>query len=546
VGYWDQAPLPRDQIVLIATTLGDRIPDDHPVRLFHDILASIDWSAWQNHYCQVAGQPAIPPMVVAGAILYGLSQGIRSSRRLEWACGNAVDFMWLVEGRQIDHSTFCNFRTRFEQELKDLFRQIGRLAMKMGLIRLNEVSLDGTRVLANSSRHSTASAKTLAEREAELDKQIEECFARIQQQDGQHRDLFGESYSPHTLPPELADLKKRQAALKQALEAAQAADAKRHTGQHAVAEAATESAPADAGDEDQRKQKRKKAAKVPVADPQAVILPNKEGGYAPNYTPVTAVDGERGFIADADVISTATEAQTVIPTVQRIEENLGAVPQQLLADTAFATGQNLTDLQARSIEPFMPVERARLDEKNPAVRPDATQPVAEAEWPNLPRNPQSKKLDKAAFVYDASQDCYHCPMGRRMNPAGLTRDRKSCGESIYQLYRCTDCGGCPLREACLGKAAQQRTVARDQHEPVREALAARMRSPAGRQTYARRAWMAETPHAFIKAVMGVRRFLLRGLEKVRTEWRWACTAFNLQKLVKAIAAMRAKVAMVLG
>ena len=59
--------------------------------------------------------------IMAGAILYGLTHGIRSSRRLEWACGNAVDFMWLVEGRTIDHSTFCDFRTKFQRELKDLF-----------------------------------------------------------------------------------------------------------------------------------------------------------------------------------------------------------------------------------------------------------------------------------------------------------------------------------------------------------------------------------------------------------------------------------------
>ena len=98
MGYWNEAPLPRDQIVLIATTLGDRIPDDHPVRLFEEILAGLDWSAWENQYCRVAGQPAIPPKIMAGAILYGLSHGIRSSRRLEPAgktrdrkrCGDSV------------------------------------------------------------------------------------------------------------------------------------------------------------------------------------------------------------------------------------------------------------------------------------------------------------------------------------------------------------------------------------------------------------------------------------------------------------------------
>jgi hypothetical protein len=57
--------------------------------------------------------------------------------------------------------------------------------------------------------------------------------------------------------------------------------------------------------------------------------------------------------------------------------------------------------------------------------------------------------------------------------------------------------------------------------------------------YARRMHGAETPFAHIKGVMGVRQFLMRGLENVRTEWRWVCTAFNFQKLLKAVAALRA-------
>jgi transposase len=524
MGYWDEPPIPRDQIVLIATTLGDRIPDDHPLRLFYEILTSLDWSPWENHYCQVAGQPAIPPMIVAGAILYGMSHGLRSSRRLEWACGNAVDFMWLVEGRHIDHSTFCNFRTRFARELKDLFKQIGRLAMEMGLVRLNQVALDGTRVRANSSPHATASAKTLEERIKALDAQIEEMFAQAEQTDGREQDLFGENVSANTLPAELADLKRRQAALNKALEAARVADAKRG-----------------------QSKGRKKAAKVPVADAESSILPNKEGGFAPNHTPVAAVDGHRGFIVDCDVIAAgASENGTVIPTVEHIEENLGALPQQFLADSGFAAGANLTELQERGVEPFMPVEKARLDEQNPAPRMDPTQAVLEADWPKLPRNPQSKKLDKAAFLYDAEQDCYYCPMGQRMVPGKTQCDHKPCGDSIYQAYTCADCSGCPLAGECLGKRGHTRSVFRDQHESAREAMVARMKSAAGRETYARRSWMAETPNAMIKQWMGFRQFLLRGLDKVRTEWRWACTAYNLQKLVRIVAALRARFAVAMA
>jgi hypothetical protein len=436
-----------------------------------------------------------------------------------------LDFLWLVEGRPIDHATFCGFRTRFQEELKDLFGQIGRLAMSMGLIRLNQVALDGTRVRANSSRHATASSKTLAERIQALDAQIQEMFAAAQQTDQREQDLFGEAVSAHALPAELADLKKRQAALQKALEAAGKIDVKRQ----------------------QRKDAPKKAAKVPVADVEAAILPNKEGGYAPNYTPLAAVDGQAGLIADCDVIAPGTiEAEAVMPTLERIEQTFQALPKQLLADTAFATGQNLTDLAGRGVEPVMPAEPARVAEQNPAGRADPTQSVSEADWPKLPRNALTQKLDKAAFVYDARQNCYYCPMGRRLEPTKVIRDPRQSGDSIYQIYTCLDCSSCRLGGTCLGKKSRVRGVSRDQHESAREALAARMKTPAAQETYARRAWIAETPYARIKAWMGLRQFLLRGLQKVRTEWRWACTAYNLRKLVAIMADVRARFALAPG
>ena len=137
------------------------ISDDHPVRLLDEILKGLDWSAWEAEYDGQKGQPPIPPWVMAGVILYGLMRGIRSSRMLEYLCGHNVDFMWLAEGRVIDHTTLCKFRTRFRGPLKELFRQLGKLSLQMGLIRLVEVAFDGTRVKANASRLRTWTAERL-------------------------------------------------------------------------------------------------------------------------------------------------------------------------------------------------------------------------------------------------------------------------------------------------------------------------------------------------------------------------------------------------
>ena len=136
----------------------------------------MDWSSWTQEYNGRVGQPPIPPWVMAGIILYGLMRKIRSSRQLEYACGNYIDFMWLAEGRRIDHSTFCDFRTKFKGPLKDLFKQIGHVAMRMGFIKLLEVAFDGTRVKANASRFHTWTAEKVEAVLQELETRVAEML----------------------------------------------------------------------------------------------------------------------------------------------------------------------------------------------------------------------------------------------------------------------------------------------------------------------------------------------------------------------------------
>ena len=167
VDYWAETPMNREQMALFSPTLDSVISEDDPVRLLDEVLTGIDWSSWKAEYHGKRGQPPIHPRQIAGAILYGMYRGIRSSRKLEEACCYRLDFLWLQEGRQIDHTTFCKFRTRFAEPLKDLFKQIGRVAMSLGLIRLLEVGFDGTRVKANNSRYVTSIKKPESGRQRE-------------------------------------------------------------------------------------------------------------------------------------------------------------------------------------------------------------------------------------------------------------------------------------------------------------------------------------------------------------------------------------------
>ena len=519
MAYWAEAPIKREQIVLFAPTLDESVGEEHPARLFDELLATCDWSGWERQYHGGRGQPPIHPRVLAGAILYGLSRGIRSSRKLEYATSHNIDFIWLVEGRTIDHSTFCTFRKRFGGELKSLFRQLGHLAMRMGLIRLGEVGLDGSRAKANNSRRGTLTAATLKERLASLEGQIERMFREADEADRKDQQLFDTSESSRKLPPELADAQKRQQQLQKALEEAEAADESRRRKKGIDAQ--------------------ENPAQVPTTDPDCKVLPNKEGGYAPNYTPMAATDGHRGLIVQTDVLRDSSEHATTVPAVEQIEKDFGQRPSKLLADGAHATGQNIVALEERGVDFYSPVETHQPQEGNPAKREDFRQAVPESEWSKLPRNPRTKNLDRSAFVYVPEEDEYYCPMGKPLKYE-KTKYRDSLGGRVkLRVYRCHDQESCPLAKDCLAKTAKRgRTVSRDEYEKDRERLAAKMSSDDAQAVYRRRLHIAETPFAVIKRVINLRQFLLRGLENVKTEWLWACTAFNLRKLTREVARLR--------
>jgi transposase len=509
MAHWATSPLDRNQSILFSPTLDQTIAAEHGVRLFAETLAVMDFAQWESMYIRVVGQPPIHPRVMAACILYGLSLGIRSSRKLEDAAANRLDFLWLLEGRVPDHATICKFRTQFGKQIKDLFRQVGRLAIQLGLASLNQVMLDGTDIKANNSRYATNRRVSLQAKMDGLDRQVERMLAEAEAADKADDSLYGES-APGKLPRGLRDLKARQSRLRQAMKNLAALE---------------ENRPAPTG--------RAKGPAIPTSDPDSRVLPAKQGGFAPAYTAVLASDAEHGFILDAQVLGGNDEASTVLPAVDNIERDFARKPGELTADSGFNTGPNLAGLAEREVEALMP-PRQEVD-ASAAQRPDPTQPVAETELARLPLNPQNKVLDRSAFRYDQAADQYHCPMGRSLVRSDDKPYNRHGVKGTYRVYQSADCGGCPLASRCLSGKSPTRRVCRDEHEPLREALARRMESEAGRERYKKRAAVAERAFAVLKALMGFRQFLLRGIEKVRIELDWAATAFNLVKLARLLA-----------
>lgn len=517
--YWQDAPLPRDQLVLFDQTLESRIPGDHPVRILDEILSQLDWTAWEATYHGSFGQPPIHPSVMCKVLLFAMLRRIRSSRQIEYNLKHSIDFMWLASGRTIDHTTLSEFRRKYRAQLRDVYRQLVRLAIDLKVAKLSELCIDGTRVRGNASRFKTLTAAKAEKLLAELDQQLQTALQELDIQDSLD-DLFDDGQPADRLPEELRDIHIRQEKLRAALAQLEEMDQQRKR---------------DGIDP------KKNPAQLPVTDPDSRILPNKEGGYAPNYTPMAVTETENGFIVGADVLVGSLEHTVMIAMLDTIQEDYETTPERLMGDGAYSTGPNLEAMEERNIE-FLSPTGGTENSNNPALREDPTVPVAEEDLDRLPLNPQTKRFDKQAFVYDEEEDCYYCPAGKKLPREG-TEQVPCAGMTVERTnYRGRECAGCPLAARCRKnpEARSGRKVSRDPYEAIRRRHRERMQQEQAKERYKRRQHFGETPFAVLKAALALRRFLLRGIEGVQQEWLWACTAFNLKKLITLWGTVRAQ------
>jgi transposase len=506
---WAKAPEKREQIVLFATRLDDVIPQDHPVRAIDSLLSQADWSEWEQVYDDRWGQPAIPPRVICAALLYGMTCRIRASRKLEEALKLQNDFRWLVEGRTIDHSTLSSFRKKNAKQLKGLFVKICLLARKLGFLSLTHVAFDGTRARANNRRSGTRTPDQLREMRDALAAKYDELSKQADEEDAR-------DFPKGNRKPARRDLRKIRTefdCLNRQLEQLDAAES--------------------AGECPKR---------IPITDPDSRVMPNKDGGFAPNYTPVATVDIDSGLVVESHVLNVINEDIQLLPSLDNVIQTFQLeTPPAVLVDQLNASGANLAQCEERGITVYS--SRPTPDpEKNSALRENPQEPVPQEQWDRLPTHKVrvhgvlKEQLDKTAFLYDAEQNSYFCPNGKRLDYQGTTSEASRSGRRVRQRYvaKPDDCAACPLAAMCLTGKAKSRQISREQYAEHQERHAQHMATSAAQGIYKRRAPVGERPFAVIKQHYGVRRFLCRGLQTVRCEWDWAITAFNLERLASLI------------
>jgi len=344
-----------DQQFLFPPSLRDFVSDDHLAHFVRDLVTcELNLDAIYAAYNEARGAPPYHPAMMTALLLYAYCQGIYSSRRIEKACSERVDFMAVTGMNRPDHSRINAFRQRHREALQGLFVQILALCREAGLAKLGHVALDGTKLKANASRHAAMSYTRMLEGERKLHTQVEDWLREADAADQREEQKHGAARGD-----ELPDwVRNKQRKLEKIREAKQRLETQaRELAKHK----------ADSREERAKQTGRKQRGAKPLppedakpaareqsnfTDPESRIMKTRDG-FQQSYNAQAAVDAESQVIVAQHVCAHGTDHAELAPTLDAIEANMGRLPRELSADSGYCSEENLETLIERGVRGYI-------------------------------------------------------------------------------------------------------------------------------------------------------------------------------------------------
>lgn len=471
----------RKQLLLRPVDVEGLVAEDHPVRGIWELAVQLDLRRFYEAIEAVeggAGRSATDPRLLISLWIYAYSEGVSSAREIERLCGYHPAYQWLTGTEVVNHHTLSDFRVDHKEALDELFAQVLGVLSAEGLITLERVMHDGTKVRAN------AGADTFR-REERIRAWLEVARKQVEEMG----DPRGEEQSQRVAKARQRAVRERKQRLERALEELEKVRAAKP------------------------KAEDKQKARASVSDPQARVMKQADGGYAPSYNVQISTDAVAGAIVGVGATQAGSDYRELEDGMERVEKNLGSAPEQLVADGGFTSRDNILAMHDRGID-FI----GSLDE-------GSAQSAGQME-----RRGVAPEFWLHAFTYQAESDTYTCPAAKTLC---LESKEKRIGKTIH-VYRASaaDCLACPFKARCCPQTSNGRSICRSEDDPVVAAFVAKMQTTEAKAIYRQRGQVAEFPNLWIKAKIGLRQFRLRGLHKVGMEALWASLTHNVQLWIR--------------
>lgn len=495
------------QYQIVTFNFEDLFPPGHPTFELLALIRKLDLTPFDDGYTNdgpYGGRPALPADRMLALIVYFLLYGNLSMRQLDRDLAQRADLMFLSAGLHVDHSTLGKFRLRHAEAIQKVFAQSVFLGVEAGLINLDTVCIDSTKIKASANRSDIDTCEGFQKRLKHVTEACQLRFAEWEAEDD----------------PEAQKIVKKKIDRLESVKS-KIADGLDFLNSHPWKK------------------------RVHLTDQDADW--HKDGtGMLVGYSAQVAVDEASGMIVHAEVVTGQADSvytEALVNAVESVKTALmpnNQVETKYVLDCGYASEANLEKLKGRDI--YMPdrefARHATGGKTQPADRAEKIVDEAVA------------KIEAQEFQYNAKRDEYTCPTGRT---ATYRRDKELSGKT-YREYRAQGCGTCPMQATCAGSKKNAKSVwvqaeklalakvklvapvggkrvVAENTNPLTLAMRSKLQTVDGKSIYALRFASIEGTFGVIKNARQAWRFLRRTLERVKVNWAEHCLAHNFGKLL---------------
>ena len=503
------------QATLFPHSFDEIIPAQHPVRVVDQVVESINIQPLLKAYSK-EGNPSYHPKMLLKVMLYAYMTNIYSSRKIELAIRENINFMWLTGMAVVDHNTINRFRSnKLKESFKEIFKQVVLMLASEGLISLKQIYTDGTKIEAQAGKYTFVWGNSIKTNKAKMLDQLEALWKYAQS--------ISTDDDPNPEPQQFKEISKEviQKTVAQI-------DAKLSGNEKASSKAKAKLRYIKQNFEKNLQKYQEQEAimgsrnSYSKTDTDATFMRMKEdhmqnGQLKPGYN--AQISTENQIIIFYSLHQNPTDTKTLKPHLENLKETFGEEVFQELkaitADAGYGSEENYDYLEQQGLMPY--VKYNTFDKEQ-----DKTY------------QKKHKPFSKENLYYNEQQDYYVCPMGQKMHKI---QDRIKYNEAGYKQhvshYQAQNCEGCPLRGSCFsakGNRIIERNPNLERHkQKIRELLT----SETGIKKRKQRTADVEPVFAQLKHNHNFRRFTLKGIKKTELEFGLMALAHNLRKKIAA-------------
>lgn len=503
------------QTALFPYSFDDLISEKHPVRVVDQVVESINIQPLLKAYSK-EGNPGYHPKMLLKVMIYAYMSNIYSSRKIELAIRENINFMWLTGMSTVDHNTINRFRSdKLKDSFKEIFKQVVMMLAEEGLISMKQIYTDGTKIEAQAGRYTFVWGKSIKTNKAKMLTQLEELWNYAQS--------ISNDDDPDTEPPQFKEIS--QEVIQKTVEQI---DTKLSGNEKASKKSKAKLRYIKQNfEKNLRKYEEQEAIlggrnSYSKTDPDATFMRMKEdhmqnGQLKPGYN--AQISTENQIIINYTLHQNPTDTKTLKPHLENLKETYGAEIfkkiENITADAGYGSEENYDYLEKEELTAYVKYNTFEKEQDKNYQK-------------------KHKTFRKENLYYNQEEDYYVCPIGQKMHKTHESTKTTQAGY-IQQLshYQAQNCEGCPLRGVCF-KAKGNRSIERNHNlERHKEKIRELLTSQTGIQKRKQRSADVEPVFAQMKHNNNFRRFSLKGIQKTELEFGLMALAHNLRKKIAA-------------